>query len=112
MLCHHDYEAQKPDELTLKAGDVLVVTKKDDDSDASWWTGRNIASKETGVFPSNVRGCAIGTKFQLDTVLKRDTLQFVDALDLESGSSTRLENGTACAQLTFLTRRPSRNGRV
>lgn len=43
-----DYDAEKDDELTMKAGDMVEVTKQDDEG---WWTG--ILQGKEGAFPSN-----------------------------------------------------------
>ncbi|KAI0243954.1 hypothetical protein L0F63_005153 [Massospora cicadina] len=43
----YDYEAQAPDELALKTGDIITVVAKDD----GWWTGQ--IGGRVGVFPEN-----------------------------------------------------------
>lgn len=54
----YDYEAQAPDELELKKGDVVTVLSKDE----GWWTGE--IKGRVGVFPENVKG---GLKSSLNT---------------------------------------------
>ena len=44
-----DYEAEVLGDLTLRAGDIIIVLDKD--SEGGWWTGR-IGNRE-GIFPSN-----------------------------------------------------------
>jgi hypothetical protein len=44
----YDYNGQYEDELSFKAGDVIMVTNKDD---ANWWQGT--LGDKAGVFPSN-----------------------------------------------------------
>jgi len=43
------YDPQNSDELSLKEGDVITVTKKEDDG---WWMG-SLPNGSQGVFPSN-----------------------------------------------------------
>lgn len=52
--CTFDYDAVNDDELSLKTGDVLVVTKMEEEG---WWEGE--FNGKRGVFPSNfVEKCA------------------------------------------------------
>jgi hypothetical protein len=44
----NEYEARHPDELTLKEGDQILITKVYEDG---WGVGRNISTNEKGVFP-------------------------------------------------------------
>lgn len=46
--CTFDYDAVNEDELTLKVGDIVVVTKQEDEG---WWEGE--FNGKHGVFPSN-----------------------------------------------------------
>ena len=45
----HNYEPKNEDELALRRGQLIKVTKKEDDG---WWHGEAEDGK-TGVFPSN-----------------------------------------------------------
>jgi hypothetical protein len=46
--CTFAYEATNPDELSLAIGDVIVITKQDEEG---WWEGK--LNGKTGVFPNN-----------------------------------------------------------
>ena len=53
--CKFDYDAVNADELSLRVGDIVIVTMEADDG---WWKG-NHPNGSTGVFPSNfVEKCA------------------------------------------------------
>ncbi|KAM3725267.1 Intersectin-1 [Dirofilaria immitis] len=48
----YDYQAQRDDELSFKAGDIIIVT---DQSDGEWWKGRLLNEKNApdALFPGN-----------------------------------------------------------
>ena len=46
----HAFAAEQATELSLAAGDVLIVTAR---RDRDWWVGVCVASGARGVFPSN-----------------------------------------------------------
>jgi hypothetical protein len=43
----YDYDAQEPDELTIRAGDIIILIKENPD----WWEGE--LNGKIGVFPYN-----------------------------------------------------------
>eukprot|EP01136_Pigoraptor_vietnamica_P023021 Opistho-1_new@74696 len=45
----YDYDPQGTDEIALRVGDSLVVTKTFDDG---WLSGRNVRTNKSGLFPS------------------------------------------------------------
>lgn len=51
-VAHHQYDAEKEDELSLDVGDVITVS---DMSDPGWWVGEKVKDGKAGWFPSNVR---------------------------------------------------------
>lgn len=48
---HHNYDAEKSDELTLQVGDIINVS---DNSDPGWWVGEKVKDGQAGWFPANV----------------------------------------------------------
>ena len=46
----YDYEAQRPDELSFHAGDILHVFEKDE---SGWFLGKISGFGRQGLFPSN-----------------------------------------------------------
>ncbi|GAA97285.1 uncharacterized protein L969DRAFT_84280 [Mixia osmundae IAM 14324] len=50
VVATFDYTASADDEVTLKAGDHLLVSRE---INAEWWTGQNARTKRDGMFPSN-----------------------------------------------------------
>ncbi|KAG0213903.1 SH3-domain kinase binding protein 1 [Mortierella sp. GBA30] len=49
-VAHHNYDAEKDDELTLEVGDLINVS---DMSDPGWWVGEKVKDGKAGWFPSN-----------------------------------------------------------
>ncbi|KAF9910120.1 SH3-domain kinase binding protein 1 [Linnemannia zychae] len=49
-LVHHNYDAEKDDELTLAVGDIISVS---DNSDPGWWVGEKVKGGQAGWFPAN-----------------------------------------------------------
>ncbi|KAG0025001.1 SH3-domain kinase binding protein 1 [Podila clonocystis] len=49
-VAHHQYDAEKEDELSLDVGDVITVS---DMSDPGWWVGEKVKDGKAGWFPSN-----------------------------------------------------------
>ena len=68
-----DYDAQNPDELSLKEGDIIIITSKEA-GDSGWWEGEINGKK--GVFPDNFvtllppEVCGISRLVSLNTNLK------------------------------------------
>jgi hypothetical protein len=48
VVALYDFEAVNAEELNIRQGDIIVVTKKDD---SGWWEGT--LNGQTGIFPSN-----------------------------------------------------------
>ncbi|KAF7721425.1 hypothetical protein EC973_004690 [Apophysomyces ossiformis] len=48
----YDFEAVNSDELNIREGDKVIVTKKDD---SGWWEG--VLNGKTGIFPANYVSC-------------------------------------------------------
>ncbi|KAI3654154.1 hypothetical protein MP228_000873 [Amoeboaphelidium protococcarum] len=81
-LCHDDcnqedivyaqftFNAEDDDEITIKAGDPVVVICRDEGYDDGWWQGRNIDG-EIGLFPSNF---VMATPPQLSVSMRDSTI--------------------------------------
>ena len=53
MKCIYEYVPNHPDELELKIGDIIDVTKVQLDGEEDWGEGFNTRTKEIGAFPTN-----------------------------------------------------------
>ncbi|KAI9480354.1 MAG: hypothetical protein EXX96DRAFT_481652 [Benjaminiella poitrasii] len=51
VIALYDFEAVNPEELNLRQGDIIIVTKKEDNG---WWEGS--LNGQSGVFPANYVG--------------------------------------------------------
>ncbi|KAF9929840.1 hypothetical protein FBU30_001153 [Linnemannia zychae] len=49
-IAHHNYDAEKSDELTLQVGDIISVSEQ---SDPGWWVGEIVKNGQAGWFPAN-----------------------------------------------------------
>ncbi|KAJ9067773.1 hypothetical protein DSO57_1035832 [Entomophthora muscae] len=50
VKCHHPYEAQQDDEVTLNLNDVILI---EEENESGWWLGKNLMTDKRGLFPSN-----------------------------------------------------------
>lgn len=46
----YDFHTQEKGELPFSKGDRVLVTER---NDANWWTGTNVRTKKSGLFPVN-----------------------------------------------------------
>lgn len=54
MYALWDYEAQNPDELSIKEGDAITILRRQDDSETEWWWSR--LEDNEGYVPRNLLG--------------------------------------------------------
>lgn len=76
----YDFEAAEDNEITFKAGDVLLLT---DDSDPNWWKGVNLANNEEGLFPSNFVTFDLDTQV-VDEISITKKVKFNEKVDVNS----------------------------
>ncbi|KAJ9058231.1 hypothetical protein DSO57_1014457 [Entomophthora muscae] len=50
VKCHHPYEAQQDDEVTLNLNDIILI---EEENESGWWLGKNLMTDKRGLFPSN-----------------------------------------------------------
>lgn len=74
----YDFEAAEDNEVTFKAGDIIILT---DDSDQNWWKGIDTEGTE-GLFPSNFVTFDLDEKVESVEVGKKVT--FSDHVDVNS----------------------------
>lgn len=51
LVAVHDFKARSSDELDLEKGDYIEVLETDDGFSDGWYMGRNITTKQVGLFP-------------------------------------------------------------
>ncbi|KAG8285687.1 hypothetical protein J6590_075421 [Homalodisca vitripennis] len=85
----YNYSAQRPDELTFKAGEVLYVF--DQTTDKDWWKAR--CGTKTGVIPSNYVECQTeSVDAPLHEAARRGNLSFLRECLHQGVSATGLDS--------------------
>ncbi|KAK9473074.1 uncharacterized protein V1510DRAFT_377399 [Dipodascopsis tothii] len=51
LVAVHDFKSRSSDELELRKGDFIEVIETDEKFSDGWYIGRNVSSKEIGLFP-------------------------------------------------------------